>query len=328
MKDLVSLRSCSSTMRKRNGVWFRSFTTTLVLLSSSSKVCRAFSASSSSSWKDAAQKAVKILSNAQSILFVTGAGISAESGLPTYRGVSGLYTSSSSAALEEGMSIEECLSASTYKRRPDLTWKYLLQIETSCRGAEPSHAHKLVAQTEMHVPGPVTVMTQNIDGLHNRAGSSDILSLHGELYQLQCDHCNHQFSVSSYQSFEQQQESSSSVLFPPICPSCGTNSIRPRVVLFDECLSDETVTTYQNRLGYPMGTSWLQQPSSYDVSICIGTSALFSYVNAAALSGTKTIEINPTRTDLSPLVDVYIPSKASESLDYIYKQLGWIQNQK
>lgn len=79
-----------------------------------------------------------LLSSSKRILFVTGAGISADSGLPTYRGTGGLYNDK---ATEDGLRIEEALSASVFASRPDITWKYIEQIERNCRGAKPNAAH-------------------------------------------------------------------------------------------------------------------------------------------------------------------------------------------
>ena len=291
---------------------FRSFCTLTAALSSSSAPQRR------QSFSTAVKQASNILSDAKSVLIVTGAGISAESGLPTYRGVSGLYNDDK-ATEDGGMTIEECLSAATYRRRPDLTWKYLLQIEQSCRGAEPSQAHKLVSKLEDHIQF-VTVMTQNVDGLHARAGSSDVLCLHGELYKLRCTgECKSHFVVDSYEAFEKER------VFPPLCEKCKGH-VRPSVVLFDEYLGDETIQTFQDRLGEPMSTlmrTMTPRIPTYDVSISIGTSALFQYVVAAALAGKRTIEIDPTKTPLSSYVDVRIEAGASEALQAIYNELGW-----
>ena len=284
------------------------------------------SLSSSPSFGTAVRQAARFLSEAHSVLIVTGAGISAESGLPTDRGVSGLYNdddnNNNSEAAENGMTIEECLSSATYRTRPDITWKHLLRIEQACRGAEPSRAHHLLARMEEHVkPGPVTVMTQNVDGLHTRAGSTDVLCLHGELYQLRCSECKSKFEVESFATFEEAG------VFPPPCDKCGSGALRPSVVLFDEYLGDETVQTYEDRLGESMSTlMWNMSPPTvpkYDVSISIGTSALFQYVNAAALSGKVSIEINPVETPLSNYVDVRMETGATDALQAIFDELGW-----
>src|SRR3954470_18377242 len=87
------------------------------------------------------------LARARSILFVTGAGLSADSGLPTYRGVGGLYDRGTT---EEGFAIEEMLSGEMFRNRPEWTWKYLRQVEEACRGAQFNRGHTVVAEMERH----------------------------------------------------------------------------------------------------------------------------------------------------------------------------------
>src|SRR5574343_1214530 len=113
------------------------------------------------------------LARARRVLFITGAGISADSGLPTYRGVGGLYAGAPTA---EGVRIEEALSGEMFAAHPDITWKYLLQIEEGCRDARPNAAHRAIAWLEKHLDR-VMVFTQNVDGLHRQAGSREIIEL-------------------------------------------------------------------------------------------------------------------------------------------------------
>ena len=110
---------------------------------------------------------VERLATCKSLLFITGAGVSADSGLPTYRGIGGLYDASHP---EEGIAIEEILSGEMMRHRPELTWKYLGQIERSARGATFNRAHEVIAAMEARLPR-VWTLTQNIDGLHRAAGS-------------------------------------------------------------------------------------------------------------------------------------------------------------
>jgi NAD-dependent deacetylase len=167
-------------------------------------------------------------------------------------------------------------------------------------------------------------MTQNVDGLHTRAGSSNILHLHGNLHQLKCTTCGASHTVDSYAHLDDV-----STKIPPICAKCG-GTVRPAVVLFDEYLGDDTVRTYEQELDMSMSElmwSWgAERPRDqrpFDVSIAIGTSALFAYVNAAALSGKSTIEINPCQTNISRLVDVHVSAGATEALEFIFDRLGW-----
>ena len=106
------------------------------------------------------------LGRARSLLFVTGAGMSADSGLPTYRGVGGLYECDET---EDGYAIEEMLSGGMFRQRPELTWKYLRQIERGCRGARFNRGHAVIAEMERHFPR-VWTLTQNVDGFHRPRG--------------------------------------------------------------------------------------------------------------------------------------------------------------
>src|SRR3954468_23760065 len=111
------------------------------------------------------ERIVDRLSNSRSLLFVTGAGMSADSGLPTYRGVGGLYNRGET---EEGFAIEEMLSGPMFRQKPEWTWKYLREVERACRGAAPNRGHAVLAEMERNFPR-VWTLTQNVDGFHHRA---------------------------------------------------------------------------------------------------------------------------------------------------------------
>src|SRR4051812_31848173 len=113
---------------------------------------------------------VDLLRASRSILFITGAGLSADSGLPTYRGIGGLYENRDT---EEDLPIEALLSADAFIARPELTWKYLLQIEQTGRGVKPNRGHEVIAEMESRFER-VWVLTQNVDGFHRRAGSRNV----------------------------------------------------------------------------------------------------------------------------------------------------------
>jgi NAD-dependent deacetylase len=103
-----------------------------------------------------------LLKNCRSILFITGAGISADSGLPTYRGIGGLYNDK---VTEDGIPVEMALAGETLEKRPEVTWKYLSQIEKNCRNAKFNRGHEVIAEMEKRFER-VWVLTQNIDGFH------------------------------------------------------------------------------------------------------------------------------------------------------------------
>ena len=220
------------------------------------------------------------------VLFITGAGISADSGLPTYRGVGGLYDDDTET--EDGLSIEEALSGECLIARPEITWKYLAQIQRNCRQVEPNAAHYSIARLENDLD--VTVLTQNIDGLHLRAGSTRVIEIHGSLASRHCMQCGGCADVDS-------------PLLPPKCERCG-GIVRPDVVLFGEALPQ--VALHRLDQEYAKG---------FDAVIVVGTTAMFPYIAEPVLHAirrkTPTIEINPAQTSLSGMVDFHLPMRAS-----------------
>jgi NAD-dependent deacetylase len=211
------------------------------------------------------------------VLFVTGAGISADSGSPTYRGVAGLYEDKET---EDGRPIEDALSGQVFALRPALTWKYLAQIERNCRGAEPNAAHRAIAELDVRLPY-VLVFTQNVDGLHRRAGSRNLIEVHGSLHELHCTECAYRTSVESLEGWS----------IPPLCPECRS-VLRPDVVLFGEALPEGAIDQL-----------FAAMTKGFDMVFAIGTTAVFPYVAhpvmAAVRERVPTVEINPTETRLS-----------------------------
>ncbi len=243
------------------------------------------------------------LAASDSILFVTGAGISADSGLPTYRGIGGLYEDRDT---EEGVPIEEALSGSMLQRDPALTWKYLWQIGQACQGAEPNAAHRFIAALQDR--RAVRVMTQNVDGLHRRAGSRGLIEVHGNASELLCTGCGREFSAEELLAGYRGE-----VPLPPACGSCG-GLVRPRVVLFGEMLPEAVLEAFQELA-----------ETLFDLVVVIGTTAVFPYIQmpvALALSrGLPVIEINPARTELSSLVTLHVPERAAAALSAVDARL-------
>ncbi|MEY2632107.1 MAG: hypothetical protein RIR00_761 [Pseudomonadota bacterium] len=238
------------------------------------------------------------LQQARRLLFITGAGISADSGLPTYRGVGGLYNGVTTA---EGFRIEDALSGDMLRLRPDLTWKYLAQIEETCRGAQPNAAHRAIAQ--LQAQRDVTVLTQNVDGLHRQAGSRDLIEIHGNLQVLDCTCC----------AFSEEVRDLAGRSLPPRCPECD-GLLRPRVVLFGEALPEAALDRLYTVL-----------ESGVDMVFSIGTSSIFPYIVQpvvwAARSGITTVEINPARTPLSDIVSHYLPLGAAAAMTALLSRL-------
>jgi NAD-dependent deacetylase len=235
----------------------------------------------------------------QRVAFFTGAGISAESGLPTYRGVGGLYND---IVVEEGLPIETVLSGAMFARSPDVTWKYIVQIERACRGAVANDAHRAIAALEEFVD--VWVITQNVDGFHRDAGSSNVIELHGNLSELVCARCGDRCNVPDYTELK----------IPPPCEKC-VGVMRPNVVLFGELLPTDAVSRYEEVLRH-----------GCDVLFAIGTTAGFPYiyepVAEAGRRGVTTVEINPDETPLSDLVTHRFASGAGTALKAILNEIS------
>jgi NAD-dependent deacetylase len=232
------------------------------------------------------------------LLFITGAGISADSGLPTYRGIGGLYNHDQT---EEGISIEEALSGETLITAPEITWKYLARIEAATRQARCNRGHQVIAEMEAHFKR-VWTLTQNIDGLHRQAGGRNILEIHGNLHNLRCSACGYAQAVDDY----------SRLKLPPGCPQCQ-GALRPAVVLFGEMLPPRALAKLQ-----------VECAAGFDAVLSIGTTSVFPYIAqpvAHAKSRNKpTIEINPSQTCVTQLVDIKLPLKAAAALDEIWRR--------
>ena len=110
-------------------------------------------------------RVVELLRPARRLLFITGAGLSADSGLPTYRGVGGLYAAGRTTPC--GLPVEEVLSGYMITTRPEITWQFLLEVERPSRQAVPNRGHEVIAEMESHFAA-VWTLTQNVDGLHQR----------------------------------------------------------------------------------------------------------------------------------------------------------------
>ncbi len=236
------------------------------------------------------------LARARSILFVTGAGMSADSGLPTYRGVGGLYEREET---EEGLAIEEMLSGPMFRSRPEWTWKYLRQIEEACRGAKFNRGHAVVAEMEQHFPR-VWTLTQNVDGFHRAAGSRNVIAIHGELHELRCTKCSWRETVSDYAHL-------------PALPRCGACSAvaRPDVVLFEEMLPDGGIRELKHQLR-----------EGFDVTFSIGTTSVFPYIaypiELARDRDKPSVEINLGTTRVSTMVRYRLRLGAAVALDAIW----------
>jgi len=238
-----------------------------------------------------------ILARSRSVLFVTGAGISADSGLPTYHGDGLPYNID---CTEDGLCVERALSGDLLEDHPELTWKYLSRMERMCRGARCNRALEGIAEMERRFERG-WVLTQNVDGLHRAAGSRNVIDVHGDLHRLRCTRCRRREWVADY----------SRLTMPPMCPTCA-GPVRPDIVLFGETLSPEKLMMMLVELD-----------DGFDVVFSIGTSSVFSYVaepiQMAATLGRPTVEINPGLSEVSDVVDFHLPMRAAPAMEAIWQ---------
>ena len=243
------------------------------------------------SWRDEITPVVAALAGARRVAVLSGAGMSADSGLPTYRGSNGLYND---IEIEQNLPIEEILHAYTLARNPALTWKYIAQIDQACRAAGPHDGHRVLSSWDARFE--LWVMTQNVDGFHHGAGSRHVIELHGNLSRLYCCACRAAFENLDFDLSE----------LPPRCLHCD-GLVRPDVVLFGELLPQAAMHQYERELA-----------RGFDVMIAIGTTAVFPYIavplREATARGCLTVEINPDSTALSNEVRYHIAGPAREVL--------------
>jgi len=245
------------------------------------------------------EKVAALLARAQRPLFITGAGISADSGLPTYRGIGGLYND---RVTEEGFPIEEAISGHMLARRPEITWRYIGQIESNCREAGPNAAHRLIAALEEEKPA-LWVLTQNIDSLHRKAGTKNMIEIHGTVHRLLCTACDYRREVEDYVG----------LVLPPSCPECG-QLVRPDVVLFGEMLPQLAL----KQLAQVM-------EEGPDIVISIGTTSVFPYIAHpvwwARQNDVAAVEINPGETEVSMIATHRLRIGAAQALTALWDRL-------
>ncbi len=190
------------------------------------------------------------MSHFENIVILTGAGISAESGLSTFRGDGGLW---------EGMRVEDVATAEAFRDNPDVVQSFYNQRRKNLRTVKPNAAHEALAKLERGHQGEVTIVTQNVDNLHEKAGSKNVLHMHGELLKARCRSCSDLFDWT--EDLTENQE----------CPACKARpSLRPHIVFFNEMplfMDRIEVLLYTADLFISIGTSGSVYPAAGFVSM-------------------------------------------------------------
>jgi len=238
--------------------------------------------------------AATLLRHARRVAVLTGAGVSAESGVPTFRGSDGLW---------EGHRIDEVATPMAFRDDPRLVWRFYNLRRANLRTVQPNPGHFALAELEQRFAGEhFTLVTQNVDSLHRRAGSQRVLELHGNLSRTRCMQCH---------AIEDRGLDELGEL--PHCPHCN-GLLRPDIVWFHEALPAAT---------------WEEaalMTSLCDVFLVVGTSAVVypaaGLIVAAKRSGAKVIEINLAETDASYHADVRLTGPSGALLPGLLKAIG------
>jgi NAD-dependent deacetylase len=248
---------------------------------------------------DAVDRLAARFRSARAVAVLTGAGISAESGVPTFRGKDGLWRSYSATDLA---------TPEAFARDPRLVWQWYRWRRRLIRRAEPNPGHLSLARIQRRTRG-FGLITQNVDGLHQRAGSADVIELHGNIWRARCNGgCGFVLDETGQGTGE---ATSSEGDAPPTC-SCGA-LLRPDVVWFGEALDESRIDLA------------VQLARNCDVFLAVGTSALVYPAAALPLvagrAGASVAEINVDDTPLTPHADLVIRGKAADVIPAIEARL-------
>lgn len=224
------------------------------------------------------------MSSTLNIVILTGAGISAESGLPTFRDADGLW---------EGHRVEEVATPEAFIRNPVLVHRFYNMRREALLKVQPNAAHEALAKLQKEHAGRVTIITQNVDDLHERAGSAEVIHMHGRLRWARCTHCE-----ADYPWDINMSEMS-------VCPHCGeSGGMRPDIVWFGEMpyyMDIIEQTLEQADLFVAIGTSGQVYPAA-------------GFVRLAKRANAITIEINNASTNVSNDFDRHYIGPATEQV--------------
>ena len=241
--------------------------------------------------EDLLARARQCLQHAAHIAVLSGAGISAESGVPTFR--------DAQTGLWARFRPEELATEDAFRRHPERVWDWYAERRASLAAVQPNAGHLALAEFERRHPGRLTVITQNVDGLHQRAGSQGVLALHGSLAEDRwLDPCAlHRQGACDVAQAEPGR--------PPRCPQCG-NPVRPAVIWFGEMLPEDALRQAE------------QAARRCDVMLVVGTAGAVypaaGLAHQARAVGAQVIIVNPHPSELDELAHLRLAGSAAQVL--------------
>jgi NAD-dependent deacetylase len=239
-------------------------------------------------------RAAQLLAHADRVVVLTGAGVSAESGIATFRDAqTGLWSRFSPTQLA---------SQAGFAADPGLVWRWYMQRLSMVEEAQPNPGHRALAELERLSPS-FTLITQNVDELHERAGSREVLHLHGSIARFRCNKCKAPYLL---------QEADRNAPQPPCCVTCG-GLVRPDVVWFGEFLPQQTMERAS------------RAAERCSVMLVVGTSGVV-YPAAelpfvAKQGGAHVVDVNPETNPISGIADCYLQGPGGEILPLLMERL-------
>ncbi len=245
------------------------------------------------------QTLIQTLRSSTNIAVLTGAGVSQESGLRTFRDSREPSIPAAEQPLWAQFRPEDLATSQAFERDPQMVWEFYAMRRLKAGEVKPNPAHLALAEMGRRIP-QFTLITQNVDGLHQRAGSEAVLELHGNITRVRC--------TQGCGVFTEWKDTLGEV---PACPNCGSN-LRPDVVWFGEILPQMELQKS------------LEAARHCEIFFSIGTSALVQPAASLALiardAKAVVVEVNAEKTPLTPFVDHFVQGKAGEILPELVRQ--------
>ncbi|PJF37266.1 MAG: NAD-dependent protein deacylase [Candidatus Thermofonsia Clade 1 bacterium] len=237
------------------------------------------------------QRAADVLKRSERLVVLSGAGMSKESGIPTFRdAMEGLWAQ---------FDPEELATPRAFQRNPRLVWEWYESRRLQVLAVQPHAGHYALAALEARL-AQVVVITQNVDGLHKRAGSTDVIELHGNITQHKCSaDCRGAPTLLDLAALSQDS-------VPPRCPYCGAYA-RPNVVWFEEYLPEDALSRAMSLC------------ANADVVLIVGTSGIVQPAASLPYLAKRNgraflIDVNPERDEIAPICDLYLQGTAGSIL--------------